>query len=833
VKKILHITKANILRGKGAFASLFVIILIISALISVSITLALDSVDGVRTVYERMNSAHSLFIIPRADYHSSFVEIIENDPRVALFEQTEVLFARGSTVEYVVPLEFNVVIGYINAPMTISAPVFMEENENIPQDQAIYLPEIWQTAGYELGSPFTIEHRNREIDFNVAGFFEIAELGSPEFGTTKFYVPIEGYERLTRYFSRAVWISVIHHNMEDSMQFTQDFADQVDIDISLLGVSGGASMFTVQFVKDSMDGLLLFIGIILMFAFILTAISVLVIRFRISNSIENTMHEIGVLKAQGYTSHQIISCYILEYGAMALPAALLGIAITTLSFGTVNQMMFTMTGVPFLLSVNIIGSIVGAISIIGMTMLIVMISTRRIKHLPPVTALRGGIAINNFRRNFFPLSKFTGNVHTRLGLKNMLAYFKLYAMIGVMIAGATFAVTSITILHQNLVVDPEGLAEVAGFETHDVLVTVTRHTDASALAQQLEQMPEVRLTAMLDFTSFKINDIDTMASHVSDNYALLETFGAQMGRMPLYDNEIAKPRVFARELGVEIGDGVMVTVAGITQEFIITGYFSTLQAPNSSAITLEGIQRLNPDFARRTINVYLNEGTTFKEFSEILTQQFGVLNVFREIEGEGFSAARARAEQRIAFYLENFNVDSVDFAVSLDGDIIISGTSADFQIERITNSFEQGLATVQNVAGPITTLTHMIFAISFIIVSIILSMTVRSIVAKRRRELGILKSSGYTTNQLVKQMTISFLPMTLIGVVVGCISGAILLSPMMGAVMAATGALNFSAIVNPLIVAIIGLVALGTTCLVAHISAMSIKKITVYELLSE
>ncbi|MCL2575276.1 MAG: FtsX-like permease family protein [Defluviitaleaceae bacterium] len=833
MKKISHIAKANVLRNKGAAVALFVIILIISALTTISLTLLINSEDSILETIERTNSAHSLFIISRSDYHSSFAEIIENDSRVALFEQTDVLIANGANVEYVTSREINAVIGYIGASATISVPIVVEEDISIPSNISIYLPIIWKTVGYEIGSPFVIEHRNREVDFIVAGFFETAILSNPEFGTAKFYATAESYERLTRYFSRAVWMTTMLHNLEDSRQFNQDFSDQIDIDISVFASGGGAFMLSIQDILDAMAALSIFVAIILLFAFILTIISVLVIRFRIQNSIENTMHEIGVLKAQGYTSRQIISCYILEYGAVTIPAAFLGIVAISPLFGIINQMLFEMTSMPILLNVNIIGGIIGALAIIAIILLIVIISARRIKHLTPVTALRGGIATNNFRRNFFPLNRFKGSVHIRLGFKNMFAYFKLYAMIGVVIASATFAIIFITALYQNLVVDPSGIAGIAGFETNEVTITVTRHTDAFALAEQLEQMPEVRMTSMLDFINYKINGIDAIMNRVSDDYSQLETFVAQIGRMPIYSNEIAMPRIFARQLGVEIGDGVMVTAAGITQEFILTGYFSTIELTNSSAITLEGMHRLNPDFARSTINVYLNEGVAFEDFSEKVARQFGVLNVFREVEGEGFAASRARAEERIAFYLEHFNVDSIDFAVMLDGEIVISGTSADFQIERITNNYEQGMATVQNLAGAITTLAQMIFAISLIIVSIVLSMTIRSIVAKRRRELGILKSSGYTTRQLVKQMAVSFLPMTAIGVAAGCIVGAILFGPMMGVATAAMGALNFSVTISPIIVATIGVAILTITYLVAHLSAMRIKKITVYELLTD
>jgi hypothetical protein len=82
-------------------------------------------------------------------------------------------------------------------------------------------------------------------------------------------------------------------------------------------------------------------------------------------------------------------------------------------------------------------------------------------------------------------------------------------------------------------------------------------------------------------------------------------------------------------------------------------------------------------------------------------------------------------------------------------------------------------------------------------------------------------------------MAISFLPMTVVGIILGCATGVLTVSPAKGLALAAAGAENVELAVNPLAIAVLGAVILLVTYIVANISAMRIKHISVYELLSE
>ncbi|WP_019244012.1 MULTISPECIES: FtsX-like permease family protein [Bacillus] len=49
-------------------------------------------------------------------------------------------------------------------------------------------------------------------------------------------------------------------------------------------------------------------------------------------------------------------------------------------------------------------------------------------------------------------------------------------------------------------------------------------------------------------------------------------------------------------------------------------------------------------------------------------------------------------------------------------------------------------------------------------VSLILYLIIKTMIIKHKRELGILKALGYTTFQLITQITLSFLPVVIVGV---------------------------------------------------------------------
>jgi ABC-type antimicrobial peptide transport system permease subunit len=224
---------------------------------------------------------------------------------------------------------------------------------------------------------------------------------------------------------------------------------------------------------------------------------------------------------------------------------------------------------------------------------------------------------------------------------------------------------------------------------------------------------------------------------------------------------------------------------------------------------------------------------TFAGFSDQLKENFGVLNVHMQNGESKYPDAQKRAEEIISTYLEQYSIDSVEYAVIYDGEIVIQGSSSAYKIESIIDFKEFVRLNIGSISAATSMITQIFAIISLIIISLVLSMTISSIITKRRCELGIMKSSGYTTKQLARQLAISFMPMTAIGAVIGCALGASTVGPVISAAFAGQGAYGMTFATNPLTIALAGLIIIVVTYFVANFFAMRIKKISVYELISE
>jgi putative ABC transport system permease protein len=305
------------------------------------------------------------------------------------------------------------------------------------------------------------------------------------------------------------------------------------------------------------------------------------------------------------------------------------------------------------------------------------------------------------------------------------------------------------------------------------------------------------------------------------------------GVMPVYDNEIALPKSFAKLIGKKIGDTVKVTLNGQSLDYILTGLYSTTNnGGKCSALSEVGMRMLNPNYERRQVGIYLNEGEDIGSFIKKLGETFGVLNVYTESEIDKYAAAKKRAEEKISEYLNQYNIDSIEYSVIYNDEIILSGGSAVYQIEKITNMrnyVESQLGTYEGIASA---LTAVIGGISLLIIVIILSMTVKTIVIKRRTEFGILKAGGYTSKQLQFQLALSFSPFAVIGVIAGGILGALSFNPVIGAGFGAMGIVVTFTV--DIVLAVTGAaVTLITAFAAATVAAGRIKNISVYELISE
>jgi putative ABC transport system permease protein len=127
----------------------------------------------------------------------------------------------------------------------------------------------------------------------------------------------------------------------------------------------------------------------------------------------------------------------------------------------------------------------------------------------------------------------------------------------------------------------------------------------------------------------------------------------------------------------------------------------------------------------------------------------------------------------------------------------------------------------------------LIFAIMGLIVILILALITGTTLVRRRQELGIEKALGFTTWQLVRQISVGFLPVAVIGSLVGGIAGFYGANPLMSCLFRAMGIMKVGFYLPPLSVPVVCAVIALLTLLISAIAASRVRKISPCALVNE
>lgn len=212
------------------------------------------------------------------------------------------------------------------------------------------------------------------------------------------------------------------------------------------------------------------------FALAITAISMVIIYFRISNSIEQNVVNIGTLKALGCTSRQVRLAMTLEFGAAAAAAILCGVVLAYPILLIIEEEMRPATNLvweisllpgPFLITLGVI---------LGTVLLVAFFSTARIKPLDPFIALQFGLDSEERRVNRLPLEFGRGPLTWMLAWKDALSGTRQNVMLSVvMISVALLLLLIISFLVFSLFYYRADEAALCSMQS-DEAVSVTKIT---------------------------------------------------------------------------------------------------------------------------------------------------------------------------------------------------------------------------------------------------------------------------------------------------------------------------------------------------------------------
>jgi ABC-type transport system, involved in lipoprotein release, permease component len=780
--KIARLAVANIRNGKSAALSQLVLIFIAALLLTTGMTVIGQIGSFFDRKTDQLRDPHAVMIIEEAQFKPEYEQFVRSYPGVASAEAEPILLLNGTNFLF---NHSNMSIGTVilNAEKERSlSPLNLIETSKTATAEDIYLSYSFKVSGgYKLGDSFTFHYKEKDYRFRVAGFFETTMMGSQSMGSFKFYLADAAYRNLAdslgessggrllsatladRYEGAALLSDFKRAFPEMDSPNNSDYTWQIDV-----GTVKSTSTMTVNIVAM----------LLIAFASVIVLVCLIVIKFRVSNSIKDGMRNIGILQAIGYTNGQILFAFVLQFAGIAFVGSVAGVAASHAAMPFFGGVISSLSGLRWSGSFDLAVQFGSLFLVVALVLAVTLQSSLRIRKLAPVAALRGGIATHSFRRNYFPLERSKGGLDYVLALKAMMAGRKHNAMIALIMAAVTFGSIFSIILYYNVAKDKTAFIHLVGVETSNVLVTANSGENGQRLRASLEKEDGVDKVTVLDLVETRMEG-ETVYTNLSDDFGRLENNTAYEGRHPKYDNEISISWLIAKKWDKRIGDTIQVEAGGRTYSYLVTGFSQEINNMGQVAnLTLNGMRHLIPDYQATSLHVYL-EGKSNKPFISDIKEKYG--------------------------------------------DTIRDVIDVDETLKSQTGTYVSAVFAIMVVVLTSTVL----------VMALILYLVIQTTILKRKQEFGIQKALGFSALQLMNQIAISFVPVAVAGVFIGCLLGCLCTNPLLALLFSSTGIKSVQFVVNVPIIASVGVVIVVLAYIISLLVSRRVRHLSAYSLIVE
>jgi len=777
MKNIVMLSLANIRKNKSQTVSLLIFVLIAATLLNIGLVLLLEIGAFFDERAEQNHAAHYTAIY--SSYSGSIDEglhFMKSDERVTGIERIDVVGGMG---EYYMNGLSNSAYLYLSpagAQQKMDAPSIVGDSRPLTGD-AIYVPHFIMLVGdYSVGDVFALQLSGLEMDFTIAGGTEEIMFGA-QFNTIhRFYISDEIFNSLQEQLpeDKVTLLSARLENGDDDIFFLADYNKAVSteglhFDMTLSGAKQGRTMVpTIAAI------------VVTAFSIILLTVSMIVIRFRIINSIEESMVNIGTQKAIGYRSVQIVSSIVLQFACVAAIGGIAGVALAQAALPLITKALEPMTALRWIPGFDITAALVSVFTVVFVVTLISYISTRRINKLHPLIALRGGTAAYGISKNTFPLEKARAPLSFLLALKQLAQKKKQAIAISIIIAAVTMASVAGVAVSYNMSGGRDNFARAFFGEMPDANFMLKSADDGEAFKERLLKRPDVRKAFGYETAATLLVDEVSILATVAEDCSMLEGNMLIDGRLPANNKEIALGAPILAVAGKGIGDTVMVKSGEIEEEYTVTGLVQFMNAGGfNGIITGGGLTRIQPGYKFFGFNTYLEDGSDLKDFIKDVQET--------------------------------------------EGDIIAVVVDLEDQLQ----------STMSVMSGIFAAVAAGVVAVTGFVVVLVLYIVIKTTILRRKREFGIQKAVGFTTFQLMNQVALNMTPIILIGVVLGAVAGYFGLNPMMVALMGGMGIVKVELPVPVDLTIIICLALVALAYIVSMLIARRIRKISAYSLVVE
>ena len=782
----LNILKRDLKRKKtmNVIVLLFVILSAMFSASSVNNIIAVST--GIDYYFEKAGMT-DYFVIALDSHSSDIEEKLRAEPSVTEMRRERSIFVDNSNFTREGKKLADMNVGIIITPENAKLNYFDINDEKITEVEAgkAYISgSVQSLTGIKAGDKFTFEIGDVRREFEYAGFAKDAFLGSPFMANPKFIINQEDYDIIAA-DERA--------KASEGSTYCINTNDMSTLEKTFTGIDGILFDGSKDQIKTSYIMSILVAALLLIVSVCLILVAFVVLRFTIRFTLEEEFREIGVMKAIGIKNGQIRGLYLVKYLGISIVGALIGF-ICSLPFG--DMLLASVTETMVLGSENsLIISLLCCIAVVGIIMLFCWGSTRKVKKLSPIDAVRSGQTGERFRKkSIMHLGKSKLGTTEFLALNDVLSSKKQYGIITLVF---TILILLVMILANTAnTLSGEQLLFLFGTTKSDIYIGLKN--ELTEAVGDPENCDDILKDAMNRLEKTLADNGMPGKVHIERMYQIPVSFGNEKvnvmfqycpqtkasdyvyekGTAPVYADEIAVTPPIAERLGARIGDTVTLKVNGEERRCMITAFFQSFNQ-------LGKIGRLNESFDLK--------GTSLASAHAF------------QIDFDD-DPDKAETERRIGILKAHYDTDDV-YNVS---DYVKDSTGS---------------------ADIITTVKNMILLITLVIVMLIAVLMERSFISREKAEIALMKAVGFNNGAVIAHHTARFAIVSLVSSVIAaalCMPlTKLTIDPIMG-IMGAVNGVGYE--IRPAeIFCIYPLMILAVTVLAALFTALYTNTIKSYD----
>lgn len=766
---IITLSKNSFKKNIKTLLSFSIILLIASMFFGSALVINNNFSKEYNKKFNELNTANAFFTISKSEYNDSILTDIKNIDSI-----TEVEARKGILLTIPVKTKNSTqdqkqIFYDIEDNGNISKYKIVKES-NLDNNNYIYLTNYtYINSDLELSDNFSFNINNANYSFPIGGIIEEMQYGNYSSEVLGQFLSSNAYENLleNNKNNEIITIAIRSKNSYESYN-----------NVSKLLYDKNITIYNRNYDEQSKNSRLaisnVLVLILTIFSFVILFVSLLVSKFKIEQSIEEEISDMGVLKALGFTSKEIMIANILPYIISGLVFSLLGIMLSYTVIPIFKSIIEMQTGFIWKNKLDILSS--GMVLIINMILITVFTvrAVRKIRRLNPINAIMG-IENEKTSKNYFEIEKTKVGIEFNLALKNYSNSKSQNRLLGVVLFCITFIASFVCILFYNVNLNPMNFINTLVEEHPNVAIVVN-----ADIKDEINKINCVKNAIYYDESSSISYKDNLYKVFIADNFENVSNDICYEGNNPNNEYEVAVGSKVKEMYNIKINDYIELTKNGISKQYKVVGF---IQSVNNSGevfeLTLNGYKNIDNNYIPRTMYIYLQNDKNAKDF---------IKDIERTYNKEIVTTVN---------YDESMN-SAMDMYVTL-----------------------------------VSLISIIIIIITILLIYLILYIIISGIITKRKQELGILKSIGYKNSQLIFEMVGGFIPSVIFSTVFGFIFSKLLMNNIYKQLFKSVGAYKISFNYPILVFLIVILFIIVSTVIISYILARKIKKISVYSLIKE